>query len=189
MVTQPLTHYQARKMLTKGTSPVDDASSVASEDISRLHGQFDDASEAVSINTNNNACSDQRLLTVVHSRTESFGLSSNAVDSTDRGFTHHHDYLSTTSATPTRRSDERTRNHRCCWSDDEVKWILMERLVNSTPQNVLKYRRQWPEEPIPETSQLNKILYMLRDAGEIQQCPPDGTNKKPCWVRSSTADF
>jgi len=72
---------------------------------------------------------------------------------------------------------------RCCWSDEQTEQILMDTLIKSdNPQNVLEYRRQWPEAPMPDTRQLNRVLYKLRDEGKIVQCPPNGTNQKPCWT-------
>lgn len=67
------------------------------------------------------------------------------------------------------------------WSDQETETILMDALVTEDPRNVLELRRQWPRPPIPDTRQVNRVLYKLRDEGQILQCPSNGTNKKPCW--------
>lgn len=79
---------------------------------------------------------------------------------------------------------------RICWTDEGAERILMETLLcDETPQNVLELRRQWPalcfdqHVEVPDTRQLNLVLYKLRDERKIDQWPPNGTNQKPCWTK------
>ena len=80
-------------------------------------------------------------------------------------------------------SEFNTETGMLCWDDNQVMDILTTTLVDDIPQNVLDYRRKWPQPPIPDTRQLNRVLYKLRETGEVQECPPNGINQKPCWIR------
>ena len=72
--------------------------------------------------------------------------------------------------------------------DAELKDILLKDgvLTKDNPKNVLDIRRQWPpdRQPVPETRQLNRILYQLRQDGKVVECPPNNYNKKPTWKLS-----
>jgi hypothetical protein len=82
------------------------------------------------------------------------------------------------------------------WSDAEAERIVMDLLLSNgtattgngpppSPPNVLDLRRSWTREPVPDTRQLNRVLYQLCDKGEIEQLPPNGKNQKPCWKASN----
>ena len=67
------------------------------------------------------------------------------------------------------------------WSDKEVRARLVELLPGlSEPQDVLQLRRKF-EEPIPDTRQLNRILYDLEKQSVALRSPPSGKNQKPRW--------
>ena len=68
------------------------------------------------------------------------------------------------------------------WSDEEARARLVELLgASAQPQDVLEIRRNY-EEPIPDTRQLNRILYDMERHKIVQRFAPLlERNKKPRW--------
>ena len=68
------------------------------------------------------------------------------------------------------------------WADDELRPFLVDVLEQSQqPQDVLELRRQFPQ-PLPDTRQLNRILYGMEKDKTIQRHSPLAErNSKPRW--------
>eukprot|EP00977_Amphora_coffeiformis_P017671 scaffold5860_cov223-Amphora_coffeaeformis.AAC.10 len=68
------------------------------------------------------------------------------------------------------------------WTDEEVQACLVERMSSSSaiPRDVLELRRTF-DEPIPDTRQLNRVLYAMEKSKITKRHPPGNSkkNKKP----------
>ena len=69
------------------------------------------------------------------------------------------------------------------WSDEVVeRWASnLLACTNEEDLNILDLRRRWVKIPVPDTRQLNRVMYRMRDRGQVEQLPPNGKNQKPCW--------
>lgn len=69
-----------------------------------------------------------------------------------------------------------------------VSCFHLEQDQEDRPRNVLELRRRFFEDPKPDTRQMNRVLYAMKESGLVSQHPPrpGATSKKPCWVYHCT---
>mmetsp|Transcript_11007 Transcript_11007/g.30428 ORF Transcript_11007/g.30428 Transcript_11007/m.30428 type:complete len:143 (+) Transcript_11007:5203-5631(+) len=76
-------------------------------------------------------------------------------------------------------------------TDAGVGRTIQQILQQTSPSNmdVLQIRRSFPSSALPDTRQLNRVLYSLAEAGAVEKLDPLGRSLKPRWATpQSTRD-